>query len=183
MAEKNARRAVADCVVPEVNGDWPRPSRSQCTIRESRVDMALGVGGLSKSPDNRHEAELVPAGEIPFGPEFFHLRIDSRSFGDRIFGIGILWSPNSTILAASEWHTIDRELGPISSLILLRPEDWTYFRFPVVRKGFAHVNCFLPNSLTLRHCESRYDEKSYTVQYETDIGTIAEWSPLESHCP
>ena len=87
--------------------------------------------GLSSSPAGDHAAELTYAGEIPFGPSYFSLRIDARSFGDRVFGDGVLWSPDGSIVAVTEWHTTDRAAGPITSRkcpredLNLHPVTWT----------------------------------------------------------
>jgi hypothetical protein len=135
-------------------------------------------GGLTKSPDGLHEAELIYAGEIPFGPEYFNLLIDGRSFGSRLFGHGLLWSPDSTIVVLTEWHTSDREKGPITSLLLIRPADWTYSRFPIIEKGFATADYFVGDSLVLRHSDRQYTGGSYVVQCETDLATIGDWTPL-----
>jgi hypothetical protein len=121
------------------------------------------------------EAELIYAGEIPFGPQYFTLRIDEKTFGQRIFGWGLLWSPDSTMIALTEWHTADRSEGPITSLLLIRLKDWTYSRFPIVQKGFASPDHFIGQSLVLRHTDRLYTGGSFTVQRETDLATIHDW--------
>jgi len=137
-------------------------------------------GGVTKSPDGRHEAELIYAGEIPFGPQYFNLRIDQRSFASRLFGYGLLWSPDSSMIVLTEWHTSDREKGPITSLILIRPDDWTYSRFPIIEKGFASADYFVDNSLVLRHSDRLFTGGSYVVQRETDLATIRDWKPFDT---
>jgi hypothetical protein len=77
--------------------------------RHESTDTCIMCGGMTRSPDGRHEAELIYAGEIPFGPQYFNLRIDERSFGSRLFGYGFLWSPDSSMVVLTEWHTSDRE--------------------------------------------------------------------------
>ena len=52
------------------------------------------------SPDGLHTAHLAVGGEIRFGPLYFSLSVDGRSFGERIFGDAHLWSPASTLFAA-----------------------------------------------------------------------------------
>lgn len=132
-------------------------------------------GGVTKSPDGRHEAELIYAGEVRFGPQYFNLRIDDRSFGSRLFGWGLLWSPDSTILVLTEWHTSDESTGPITSLLLLRPVGWMYSRFPIIQKGFASPDHFIGQSLVLRHTDRLYTGGAFTVQRETDLATIYDW--------
>lgn len=135
-------------------------------------------GGLSKSPDGSHEAELSFAGGIPFGPAYFTLRIDSRSFADRVFGDGALWSPDSSILVVTEWHTTDRERGPITSLVLIRPDDWMCSRFPMLSKGIALSNYFVGQSKILRHTDWIFQGGSFKVERETDLATIDDWKPM-----
>jgi hypothetical protein len=141
----------------------------------------LEPGGLSKSPDGRHEAELSYAGEIPFGPAYFTLRINSRTFANRTFGHGALWSPDSSILVVTEWHTIDRERGPITSLLLIRLDDWTCSRFPILDKGFALANYFVGHSMVLRHTDEIFQGGSFKVERETDLSTIDDWNPLTAN--
>lgn len=135
-------------------------------------------GGVTKSPDGRHEAELIYAGEIRFGPQYFNLRVDDRSFGSRLFGWGLLWSPDSRILVLTEWHTSDETKGPITSLLLIRPDDWNYSRFPIIEKGFASADYFVDDSLVLRHTDRLFTGGSYVVERETDLATIRDWTPL-----
>ena len=124
-----------------------------------------------------HEAQLLYAGEIPFGPAYFTLRIDTRWFYDRIFGYGALWSPDSSILVVTEWHTLDRGSGPITSLLLIRPNNWTFAQFPRL-EGFAITNYFVGNSMVLRHTDEIYQGGSFKVERETDLDTITDWKSL-----
>ncbi|MBL8830202.1 MAG: hypothetical protein JNM18_24710 [Planctomycetaceae bacterium] len=135
-------------------------------------------GGKSRSLDGKHEVELSYTGEIPFGPPYFTLRIDSHSFGERIFGYGALWSPDSSILVVTEWHTLERGSGPITSLLLIRPDDWTYSQFPKLTKGFAIANYFVDRSRVLRHTDEIYQGGSFKVERQTDLDTIDDWKPL-----
>ncbi|REJ68190.1 MAG: hypothetical protein DWQ31_08650 [Planctomycetota bacterium] len=134
----------------------------------------------SDSPDSRHFAILTYAGEIRFGPAYFTLSIDGRSFGERLFGHGVLWSPDSAIVCVTEWHTIDYEAGPITSLLLIRPGDWTYYSFPRVTKGFASPNYFIDDSLVLCHTDLHHGGSVHAnVELETDLGKIEDWQPIE----
>ena len=135
-------------------------------------------GGRTYSPDGRHYVELSYAGEIPFGPEYFTLEVDHRSFGDRIFGCA-LWSPDSSILVVTEWHTLDRQVGPITSLLLIRPSDWKFSRFPIVEKGFAMPNYFTGNGLILRHTDQIHKGGAFMVERETDLAMIDDWQSLD----
>jgi len=134
--------------------------------------------GATKGPDGLHDAELIFAGEVPFGPQYFNLRIDGRSFDSRIFGGGVLWSPDSKIVMLTEWHTSDRERGPITSLLLIRPDEWAYTRFPRLDKGLSSADYILGNSLILRHSDKILTGGSYVVQRETDLAKIDDWKPL-----
>ena len=40
------------------------------------------------SPDTEHHARMTCVGDILFGPPYFSLTVDGRSFGERIFGAG-----------------------------------------------------------------------------------------------
>ena len=142
------------------------------------MNTCIMGGGVTKSPDGRHEAELIYAGEIPFGPQYFSLRIDERSFGSRLFGCGLLWSPEGSMVVLTEWHTSNCEKGPITSLLLIRPGDWTYSRFPIIEKGFASADYFVDNTLVLRHSDRLFTGGSNVVQRETDLATIGDWKPI-----
>lgn len=138
-------------------------------------------GGRSMSPYGRHEAELSYAGEISFGPAYFTLRIDSRCFADRIFGHCALWSPDNSILVVTEWHTIDRERGPITSLLLIRPNDWTCSRFPILNKGFALSNYFVGHSMVLRHTDEIFQGGRFKTERETNLAMIDDWKPITAN--
>lgn len=91
-----------------------------------------------------------------------------------------MWSPDSTMLVVTEWHTSDREMGPITSLLVIRPDDWTYARFPIIEKGFASADYFVENTLTLRHSDRIFRGGSFVIERETDLRTIGYWKPLDA---
>ena len=129
----------------------------------------------SNSPDGNHSAQLTFAGEIRFGPCYFSLRLDDRELDERLFGRGILWSPDSSIVCLQEWHTTNYNDGPITSLMLVRPGNWTFYSFPVLN-GFASPNTFVDDSLVLCHSERQTHS---TVDLETDLAEIDDWLPLQ----
>ncbi len=130
----------------------------------------------SDSPNDQHHAILTFDGEIRFGPCYFSLSINDRSFGNRIFGQCVLWSPDSSTVCLQEWHTTNYSAGPITSLLLVRPDDWTYFAFPRIDRGWASPNHFLDDSLVLAHTEDHLTAKA---ERETDLEKITDWSPLQ----
>src|SRR4029078_8381374 len=73
----------------------------------------------SHSPDTQHSASFFYAGDIRFGPSYFSLSVDGRSFGERIFGDVSLWSASSTLFAVQEWLTLDYSEGTITALVII----------------------------------------------------------------
>ncbi len=130
------------------------------------------------SPNGKHTAFLTCCGEIRFGPEYFHLAVDERDFRERVFGHLVLWSPDSQIACVQEWHTLDYVRGPVTSLLLIRPGDGTFFRFPQVKKGFASPDHFVNSTLVLRHFDRHVGGVQARVDLETDLAGIREWEPL-----
>lgn len=68
--------------------------------------MAHPFDSTSPSPDSQHNASFFYGGDIRYGPSYFSLLLDGRSFGQRIFGDVYLWSPSSTLFAVQEWLTM-----------------------------------------------------------------------------
>lgn len=137
------------------------------------------VDSKSESPNGCHYVKLTYAGEVRFGPCYFNLVVDDRSFGERIFGQCALWSPDSSIVCLQEWHTLDYTAGPLTSLLLVRPADWTYYSFQRVTKGFASPDYFVDSSLVLRHSDFYFSAGQAKVELETDLSEIDEWLPLQ----
>jgi len=75
-----------------------------------------------RSPDGRHEARLLYAGRVRFGPPYCSLETDGRSLGRRVVGAGCLWSQDAPILAVEEWLMTEPARGPRAALVLLDAE-------------------------------------------------------------
>jgi hypothetical protein len=130
------------------------------------------------SPDGLHQIVLQYVAEIRFGPAYYSLTIDDIHFGDRLFGEEAVWAPDSSIACVTEWHTIDYEAGPITSLLLVRPASRTFSAFPKVQKGFATPLRFIGSTLVLQHKDEWYRNGHVTAVRETDLERITDWAPL-----
>ena len=82
------------------------------------------------------------------------------------------------MVCLQEWHTLDYTDGPVTSLLLVRPCDWTYATFPRVIKGFASPDHFADSSLVLRHSDLHFGAAQAKVELETDLSSIEDWSLL-----
>lgn len=71
------------------------------------------------SPDLSHKAVMKYTGEIRFGPAYYSLMLDQRSFGGRVFGQSCLWSPDSRYFAVQEWESTRESDGPRTRLLLI----------------------------------------------------------------
>ena len=113
------------------------------------------------------------------GRPTLRFEIDSRSFGERIFGYVSYGRQTVAILVVTEWHTLERGSGPNYVLLLIRPDDWTYSQFPKLTKGFAITRITLSIlPVVPRHTDEIYQGGSFKVERETDLDTIDDWKPL-----
>jgi hypothetical protein len=127
------------------------------------------------SPDRRHTAHFGIGGEIRFGPLYFSLAVDSRSFGQRSFGDAYLWSPASTLLAVQEWLTLDYAEGPITALLLIDIERGREAALARAVKGFAVPEAF--DGPILRY-HINYAGRGEVQHCELDTTTIKDWAVL-----
>ena len=127
------------------------------------------------SPDGRVRISYSLAGEIRFGPAYFHLQIPSYEFGDRIFGRQHLWSPDSRYLAVQEWLTIDYAEGPFTELLLIDFASERQCPLSKAHKGFIIPVRFEPPLLIYRKdFQGRGESREYEIAYES----LDRWTPI-----
>jgi hypothetical protein len=130
------------------------------------------------SPDGSIRISYSLAGEIRFGPAYFHLSIPSYKFGDRIFGRQHVWSFYSRYLAVVEWLTTDYAEGPHTELLLI---DFALARQCPLSKangGFIIPVRFEPPLLIYRkEFLGRGESREYEIAYES----LDRWIPIPVH--
>jgi len=129
---------------------------------------------LSVSPDGRHRAELVREGEVPWGPEYYRLRLDGVELPKRLFGDCLTWHEGSRYLAAQEWLTSDPAAGPRTRVALFALQGTLCAALKTVEKGFAERFRFVPSGFVYTrqfHAPERAEE------VEVEWSSIQGWRP------
>ncbi|WP_025606697.1 hypothetical protein [Pontibacter actiniarum] len=90
-----------------------------------------------KSPDGKHKIELLFAGEIRFGPEYYSVAVNGQTIKERIFGRPYKWDSESKYLALQEWLTTDYQKGPITALLVFNLKENKLARLAIAEKGFV----------------------------------------------
>jgi hypothetical protein len=129
----------------------------------------------SPSPDTRHTAHFICAGEIRFGPLYYSLSVDNHSFGERIFGDAHLWASSSTLLAVQEWLTIDYSEGPITALVLIDLQRGRETTVERVTKGFIVPKAFEGPIIVYR---KEFGGQVVDQRFDVDTTKINEWKAL-----
>jgi hypothetical protein len=127
------------------------------------------------SPDGVHHARLTCVGDILFGPPYYSLVVDGLSFGERIFGEKLVWSPDSTMLAVQEWLTIDFSQGPQTALLLVDLAGSREARVARIEKGFVLPREF---ALPTLHYAIDHDDGGARRNRALDLGSIDSWEPV-----
>lgn len=86
------------------------------------VRGALGDRRSSRSPDDSQVALFAYAGEIRFGPLYWHVTVGGRDFGDRVFGHHATWSCDGRHIALQEWLSTEEDAGPRTRLVAVEVE-------------------------------------------------------------
>lgn len=127
------------------------------------------------SPDKKRNGKLIYAGEIRFGPAYFHLQFPNCDFGGRIFGEDYLWSLDSRYLAIQESLTIDYSDGPYTELLLIDFLSGRQCPLSKVRKGFIVPVRFEPPVIIYRkEFRGRGEHREFEIAYEV----LDRWRPL-----
>jgi hypothetical protein len=136
--------------------------------------MEISEDGIRiRSPDGHQEAVLEVAGEIRFGPPYFHLRVQDKQFPTRTFGKELVWSPDSRFLLVQEWQSTTEQDGPQTRMVAF---DFAEGRECVLAKathGFVYPIGFLGRVLRYR--------KSYggmTMDYEQEWPRAEGWTAI-----
>lgn len=130
---------------------------------------------MSPSPDTRHTAHFVAAGEIRFGPLYFALSVGGYTFAERIFGDAHLWSSSSHLLAVQEWLTIDYSEGPITALVLIDLDLGQEVTVARATKGFLVPEAFADSILAYR---TEYAGQGAIRYDQVDTSKIKDWNAL-----
>jgi hypothetical protein len=130
----------------------------------------------STSPDNQHSAFLDYSGEIRFGPAFYTLKVDTISFGKRVFGNRFLWSPDSRYFAIQEWQTVSEALGPQTQLLFIDLETKSECVFSKVEQGFIVPKKFENGKLIYA---KEYYGRGVAKEFEIDFPLLATWEDIK----
>lgn len=138
-------------------------------VRSARQSMESRL----HSPDRHRLAVLFDAGEIRFGPAYYHLRIEAQSMDPRVFGSSPLWSSDSRYFAIQEWHSTRESDGPITSLVAFDRQRGVEVDFGVIH-GFCVPVSFTGS--TIRHAVDDWSGGScIRTLIDTDLSKISEW--------
>jgi hypothetical protein len=130
----------------------------------------------STSPDNQHIAILEYSGEIRFGPAFYTLKVDTISFGNRVFGNKFLWSPDSRYFAVQEWETVSEEVGPQTHLLLIDLENQRECILSKVEQGFIVPKKFENSKLIYA---KEYHGWGALKELEIDFLSLDRWENIK----
>jgi hypothetical protein len=132
---------------------------------------------MKASPNGKHQANLIYAGEMRFGPPYFRLEIDGEPVPNRIFGNRLCWSGDSRCLATGERLTTDfqYQAGPITRVLLIDLEEKRASAFRKIGKGFAENFRFQENKFI---CARRYYDTGEITGAEVEISSIGNWKSI-----
>jgi hypothetical protein len=125
------------------------------------------------SPDGRHRARLRYAGEIRFGPPYFHLELDERKWRRRLFGDAHLWSPEGNLFVVQEWLSTDYGRGPVTRLLIVDADERREITIAETDRGFVVPVRFIGERLVV---EQQF--ASVTRQYDRALPERRGWSRL-----
>jgi hypothetical protein len=127
---------------------------------------------MSTSPNGKHTAQLHYEGEIRYGPAYFTLSLDGKTFPGRLFGDVLSWSPDSNYLAVQEWLTTDYLTGPVTRVLLIDLEADRCSELEPVQKGFAQVFQFIGDTFGYRN---HFLADGHETTAEVVISRITNW--------
>lgn len=130
------------------------------------------------SPDGQHIAELSFAGEVRFGPLYYHLGIDEHNFADRVFGDAHLWSSDSRFFAVQEWLTTNYIKGPITQLLIVDVVKGCECAIAQTDKGFVSPTAFKSGKIVY---ERHYYAPGVSERYEKELATLEGWTRRENY--
>lgn len=125
-----------------------------------------------KSPDGRHDAVLIAAGEIRFGPVYCELKIDGIAQTNRIFGEELKWSPDSRFLAVEEWLTTDYVSGPITRAAIFDLEARRCTALKLTEKGFCRDFHFEEKTFVYK---KHFKGRGEIIELEVDLSSVSDW--------
>jgi hypothetical protein len=131
---------------------------------------------ISTSPDNQHSAFWEYSGEIRFGPAFYTLKVDTISFGKRVFGNKFLWSPDSRYFAIQEWETASEALGPQTQLVLIDLETKRECVLAKVEQGFIVPEKFENDKLIYA---KEYYGRGLVKEFEIEFLILDRWEDIK----
>jgi hypothetical protein len=127
------------------------------------------------SPDRAHTAVMKYVGEIRFGPAYYSLALDQRSFGERVFGKSCLWSPDSRYFAAQEWETMSESDGPRTRLLLIGLLTERQCVLSRAEKGFIVPKKFEAEKLIYT---KEYYDLARISEFEIEFLSLDRWEKI-----
>ena len=127
---------------------------------------------MSTSPNGKHTAQLHYEGEIRYGPPYFTLSLDGKTFPGRRFGDTLNWSPDSCYVAVQEWLTTDYLTGPVTRVLLIDLKADRCSELEPVKKGFAQDFHFDGDTFAYRN---HFPASGQATAAEVVISLITNW--------
>lgn len=128
------------------------------------------------SPNKKHTVEFLSAGEIPFGPEYYNIKVDNQLLADRYFGLSLIWQADSTILALQEWLAIDKILEPKTALTLVHLKNRQHAKISIADKGFITPILFDNGKIIYQKDYSVKQAK--IIEFEILLDSIKNWEAI-----
>ncbi|WP_181309096.1 hypothetical protein [Rufibacter sp. XAAS-G3-1] len=125
-----------------------------------------------KSPDGKHKIELLLAGEIRFGPEYYSVALNGQTIIEKIFGRPYKWDSESKYLALQEWLTTDYQKGPITALLVIDLKENKLAQLSIAEKGFIMPIRFDEDKVIYK---KEYSASGQIKEYELELKTVTNW--------
>ena len=131
-----------------------------------------------KSPDGNHKVEFFYDGQIKFGPTYYKIKLDGKLISNRIFGQEYKWDSNSEYIAIQEWLTSDYQIGPITTLTVIDPNNNLFSKIYMANKGFVSPLKFTGNRLQFKAEYFGEEIEERVEESFINIDTIQNWEKL-----
>jgi hypothetical protein len=126
------------------------------------------------SPDSKQAVHFEFEGEIPFGPAYFTMRLNSKSLATRSFGDVAVWSIDSRYVAVQEWLSTSKGTGPQTALLCIDTVNCRQCVVSTAKQGFIYPTQFEGESLIYK--KQYFDAQGErTIEYEIKFADLPRW--------
>ncbi|MEL7063853.1 MAG: hypothetical protein AAFP00_08945, partial [Bacteroidota bacterium] len=129
--------------------------------------------GAFLSPGHIYGFDFIYAGEIRFGPPYYHMVLQGKFILDRIFGFEFKWDDQARYLALQEWLLGEASGQPLTALSII---DTTHQKISLATPWDRSLIFPIEFKEEILSYEKEYIQDDIRTQHQLCLTELTNWT-------